>query len=101
MPGRFPGIPLPQELPMTTLKTLIAASALLTLASAAEAKTFDAIYEVTLLNQTLPDGKHPVKAFYIAGSDAVQVQVQVPSLDMCVMGPRSTIPSKSNATVYH
>jgi hypothetical protein len=47
----------------------------------------DRIFEYTIFNQTLPDGKHPVWLYYQSGQKIVRVDM--PSLDMCVVTPRS------------
>lgn len=50
-------------------------------------KRFDRIFEYTIFSQTLPDGKHPVWVYYESGDKFVRVDM--PSLDMCVVTPRS------------
>jgi hypothetical protein len=50
-------------------------------------KSFDRIFEYTIFSQTLPDGKHPVWVYYQSGDKIVRVDM--PSLDMCVVTPRS------------
>jgi hypothetical protein len=50
-------------------------------------KSFDRIFEYTIFSQTLPDGKHPVWVYY-QGGDKI-IRVDMPSLDMCVVTPRS------------
>jgi hypothetical protein len=50
-------------------------------------KSFDRIFEYTIFSQTLPDGKHPVWVYYESGDKIVRVDM--PSLDMCVVTPRS------------
>jgi hypothetical protein len=50
-------------------------------------KSFDRIFEYTLFSQSLPDGKHPVWIYYQTGQKIIRVDV--PSLDMCVVTPRS------------
>lgn len=50
-------------------------------------KNFDRIFEYTIFNQTLPDGKHPVWVYYQSGEK--MIRVDMPSLDMCVVTPRS------------
>jgi hypothetical protein len=49
--------------------------------------TFDRIFEYTLFNRTLPDGKHPVWVYYQSGSKTVRVEM--PSMNMCVVTPDS------------
>jgi hypothetical protein len=76
----------------------LAAAAILCLSSFAEAQKpaekasprsnpFERIFEYTLFNQTLPDGKHPVWVYY-QGKEML-VRVVMPSLEMCVVTPRS------------
>jgi hypothetical protein len=50
-------------------------------------KSFDRIFEYTIFNQKLPDGKHPVWMYYQTGEKIIRVDM--PSLDMCVVTPRS------------
>jgi hypothetical protein len=50
-------------------------------------KSFERIFEYTIFSQTLPDGKHPVWVYYQSGDEIVRVDM--PSLDMCVVTPRS------------
>jgi hypothetical protein len=54
----------------------------------AKDKNFDRIFQYTVFNQTLPDGKHPVWIYYQAG-EAI-IRVNMPSLNICVVTPRST-----------
>jgi hypothetical protein len=57
-------------------------------AASQAAKGFDRIFEYTMFNQTLPDGKHPVWIYYQTGEKIVRVDM--PSLDMCAVTPRSS-----------
>jgi hypothetical protein len=50
-------------------------------------KDFDRIFEYTIFSQTLPGGKHPVWVYYQSGDKITRVDM--PSLDMCVVTPRS------------
>lgn len=50
-------------------------------------KSFDRIFEYTMFNKTLPDGKHPVWVYYQSGEKIIRVDM--PSLDMCVVTPSS------------
>ena len=50
-------------------------------------KSFDRIFEYTIFNQKLPDGKHPIWMYYQSGENLIRVDM--PSLDMCVVTPRS------------
>jgi hypothetical protein len=50
-------------------------------------KSFDRIFEYTIFSQTLADGKHPVWVYYQSGDKIIRVDM--PSLDMCVVMPRS------------
>lgn len=52
-----------------------------------DTKSFDRIFEYTIFNQTLPDGKHPVWVYYQSGEKIIRVDM--PSLDMCVVTPSS------------
>jgi hypothetical protein len=53
----------------------------------AKDKNFDRIFEYTIFNQTLADGKHPVWVYYQAGESIIRVNM--PSLNICVVTPRS------------
>jgi hypothetical protein len=48
---------------------------------------FERIFEYTLFNEKLPDGKHPVWIYY--QSRQMLVRVVMPSLDLCVVTQRS------------
>jgi hypothetical protein len=48
---------------------------------------FERIFEYTLFDQTLPDGKHPVWIYY--QSKKLLVRVVIPSLELCVVTPQS------------
>jgi len=48
---------------------------------------FERIFEYTLFNEKLPDGKHPVWVYY--QSKQMLVRIVVPSLDLCVVTQRS------------
>jgi hypothetical protein len=50
-------------------------------------QSFSRIFEYTIFDQTLPDGKHPVWVYYQSGEKIVRVDM--PSLDMCVVTPES------------
>jgi hypothetical protein len=52
-----------------------------------QASSFDRIFEYTLFNETLADGKHPVWLYFQTGEKIIRVNM--PSLDMCVVTPRS------------
>jgi hypothetical protein len=56
-------------------------------AKTATGGTFDRIFEYTHLDRTLPDGKHPVWIYYQSAETIVRVDM--PSLDMCAVTPRS------------
>jgi hypothetical protein len=44
--------------------------------------SFDKISQYTLMNETLPDGKHPVWIYYEIKGKTI-MRVTMPSLDMC------------------
>jgi hypothetical protein len=48
---------------------------------------FDRIFQYIIFNQTLPDGKHPVWLYYQSSENIVRIDM--PSLDLCVVTPRS------------
>lgn len=48
---------------------------------------FERIFEYTLFNKTLPDGKHPVWVYYQSGEKIIRIDM--PSMDMCVVTPQS------------
>jgi len=50
-------------------------------------QSFDRIFEYTIFDQTLSDGKHPAQVYYQSGDKIVRIDM--PSLDMCVVTPRS------------
>jgi hypothetical protein len=52
------------------------------------AQSFSRIFEYTIFDQTLPDGKHPVWVYYQSGEKIVRVDM--PSLEMCVVTPGSS-----------
>jgi hypothetical protein len=56
--------------------------------SRAESGSFDRIFEYTLFNETLQDGKHPVWIYY-QSNDKI-IRINMPSMDMCVVTPRSS-----------
>lgn len=49
--------------------------------------SFDRIFEYTLFNEVLPDGKHPVWMYF--QSDKEVIRVNMPSMDICVVTPQS------------
>jgi hypothetical protein len=49
--------------------------------------SFDRIFEYTLFNEALPDGKHPVWMYFQTGEKVIRVNM--PSMDMCVVTPQS------------
>jgi hypothetical protein len=49
---------------------------------------FERIFEYTLFDKTLPDGKHPVWIYYQSRGEVLRVEM--PSMDMCVVTPAST-----------
>ena len=51
-------------------------------------RTFDRIFEYTMFNQTLPDGKHPLWIYYQSGDKIARVDM--PSLDICAVTPGSS-----------
>ena len=69
--------------------SLIALAAMLALATPASAAgSFNKILQYTFLNETLPDGKHPVWAYYVSHNTVARVEL--PSLDMCLVTTNST-----------
>jgi hypothetical protein len=83
---------------MTMKKLIFAVAAAATLAAPALAQandhgSFDVITQYTFMDQTLPDGKHPVWVYYgtrAKGHESAHVvRVDMPSLDMCIVTPNS------------
>lgn len=48
-----------------------------------KSSNFDRILQYTLMNQTLPEGKHPVWIYYLL--DERTIKVTMPDLDLCVV----------------
>lgn len=78
------------------MKTLLLIIGAVLMATSAAAETnantkgdFERIFEYTLFDRTLPDGKHPVWVYYQSAGGKI-VRVDMPSMDMCVVTPEST-----------
>lgn len=56
----------------------------------ADRGSFAAISDYTMSEQNLPDGKHPVWVYYLSdGPRMTIVRIEMPTMDMCVVTPRS------------
>jgi hypothetical protein len=56
--------------------------------SSSQQGSFDRIFEYTLFNETLSDGKHPVWMYFQTGEKVIRVNM--PSMDMCIVTQQSS-----------